>query len=87
VDQQATRTPQIQSGASIYPGYLKGSQGVTPFLKVTARGFRILTYNQLAFGIILSFSFFCQKFSDKLSTPEAEKRCRRRIFKYLCFIK
>jgi hypothetical protein len=35
VDQQATRSPPIQSGATIYPSCLKGSQGVTPFLKVT----------------------------------------------------
>jgi hypothetical protein len=35
VDQQATRWPPIQSGATIYPSSLKGSQGVTPFLKVT----------------------------------------------------
>jgi hypothetical protein len=35
VDQQATRRPPIQSGATIYPSRLKGSQGVTPFLKVT----------------------------------------------------
>jgi len=38
VDQQATRRPGIQSGATIYPSCLKGSQGVTPFLKVTAAG-------------------------------------------------
>jgi wobble nucleotide-excising tRNase len=36
VDQQATRRRPIQPGANIYPGRLKGSQGVTPFLKVTA---------------------------------------------------
>jgi hypothetical protein len=36
VDQQATRRPPIQSGATIYPSCLKGGQGVTPFLKVTA---------------------------------------------------
>jgi hypothetical protein len=36
VDQQATRSKPIQSGATIYPSCLKGSQGVTPFLKVTA---------------------------------------------------
>jgi hypothetical protein len=35
VDQQATRRPPIQSGATIYPSCLKSSQGVTPFLKVT----------------------------------------------------
>jgi hypothetical protein len=35
VDQQATRSPPIQSGATIYPSCLKGSKGVTPFLKVT----------------------------------------------------
>jgi hypothetical protein len=35
VDQQATRSPPIQSGATIYPSCLKSSQGVTPFLKVT----------------------------------------------------
>jgi hypothetical protein len=35
VDQQATRRPPIQSGATIYPSRLKGSQGVTPFLKAT----------------------------------------------------
>jgi len=35
VDQQATRSPPIQSGATIYPSCLKGGQGVTPFLKVT----------------------------------------------------
>jgi hypothetical protein len=35
VDQQATRRRPIQPGATIYPGRLKGSQGVTPFLKVT----------------------------------------------------
>jgi hypothetical protein len=37
VDQQATRSPPIQSGATIYPSCLKSSQGVTPFLKVTGR--------------------------------------------------
>jgi hypothetical protein len=36
VDQQATRSPGIQSGATIDSSRLKGSQGVTPFLKVTA---------------------------------------------------
>jgi hypothetical protein len=35
VDQQATRSPGIQSGATIDSSRLKGSQGVTPFLKVT----------------------------------------------------
>jgi hypothetical protein len=35
VDQQATGRPRIQSGATIYRGRLKGSQGVTPFPKVT----------------------------------------------------
>jgi hypothetical protein len=35
LDQQATRRPPIQSGATIYQSRLKGSQGVTPFLKVT----------------------------------------------------
>jgi hypothetical protein len=35
VDQQATRRPGIQSGATIDSSCLKGSQGVTPFLKVT----------------------------------------------------
>jgi hypothetical protein len=35
VDQQATRRPGIRSGATICPNCLKGSQGVTPFLKVT----------------------------------------------------
>ena len=35
MDQQATRRRPIQPGATIYPGRLKGSQGVTPFLKVT----------------------------------------------------
>jgi hypothetical protein len=36
VDQQATRRQGIQSGATFYPSCPKGSQGVTPFLKVTA---------------------------------------------------
>jgi hypothetical protein len=36
VDQKATRWPPIQSGATIYRSCLKGRQGVTPFLKVTA---------------------------------------------------
>jgi hypothetical protein len=35
VDQQATRRSGIQSGATIDTSCLKGSQGVTPFLKVT----------------------------------------------------
>jgi hypothetical protein len=35
VDQQATRRPPIQSGATIYPSCLKSSQGVSPFLKAT----------------------------------------------------
>jgi hypothetical protein len=35
VDQQATRRPGIQSGATVHPSCLKDSQGVTPFLKVT----------------------------------------------------
>jgi hypothetical protein len=40
VDQQATRSPGIQSGATIDSSRLKGSQGVTPFLKVTAQDFQ-----------------------------------------------
>jgi hypothetical protein len=36
VDQQATRRPPIQPGATIYASRLKGGQGLTPFLKVTA---------------------------------------------------
>jgi hypothetical protein len=35
VDQQATRSPPIQSGATSYPSCLKSSQGVSPFMKVT----------------------------------------------------
>jgi hypothetical protein len=38
VDQQATSSPGIQSGATIDSSRLKGSQGVTPFLKVTVWG-------------------------------------------------
>jgi hypothetical protein len=45
VDQQATRRPGIQSGATIYPSCLKGRQGVTPFLKVTAaRGIQCVAF-------------------------------------------
>jgi len=36
VDQQASRGPSILFGATIYPSRLKGSQGETPFPKVTA---------------------------------------------------
>ncbi|MCP9841579.1 hypothetical protein KBY93_13175, partial [Synechococcus sp. J7-Johnson] len=36
VDQQATRRARTDPGATINPGRLNGSQGVTPFLKVTA---------------------------------------------------
>jgi hypothetical protein len=44
VDQQATRRPPIQSGATINPRCLKGSQGVTPFLKVTVIAYQIAVY-------------------------------------------
>jgi hypothetical protein len=48
VDQQATRRPPFQPSATIYQGRLKGSQGVTPFLKVTAlTGF---SYREAGFG-------------------------------------
>ena len=49
VDQQATRSPPIQSGANIYPSCLKGSQGVTPFLKVTGEAFFALTPENLQY--------------------------------------
>jgi hypothetical protein len=42
VDQQATRRRPIQSGPNIYSGRLKGSRGVTPFLKATEGGSRAI---------------------------------------------
>jgi hypothetical protein len=52
VDQQATRKPPFQSRATIYPGRLKGSQGVTPFLKVTGEGL-LVTWKTLKDGLVM----------------------------------